>query len=240
MFKMEQAMAASKTPRQARSQSREAYRLWFEFLRRAIAEDKRAVRLDLYSEWGDVTAYKTFNAWWRDLGSKVINLHPIAIERVDHGAADDKTYLLRVPKSMTSTQIGNEVRAYLISLAHQPIRLSTLRIPEGKEIRVKTFRAYLHTYDQQRKHEQASGGERVKGKDLLVAVRKFYVYRSARYKNSVRKVDKLPPALATAMNVDNLNEVDVLASAVSLNAINRYLREAKNIIAAVREGRFPE
>lgn len=237
MFKMEQVMAPARQPR---SQSREAYRLWFEFLRRAIAEDKNRVRLDLYSEWGDVTAFNSFDAWWREVGSKVINLHPVAIEGVDQGAADDQTYLLRVPKTMTSTQIGNEVRNYLISLGHQPVRGSALRVTEGKEIRPQTYRAYLHTYDQQRKLEDAYGGVKVKGKDLLVAVRKFYLQREARYKNSVRQVDKLPPALVGGMNRNDLNDVDYSAEQTAINSINRYLASARSIIAAVREGRFPE
>lgn len=240
MFKMEQAKAANKTPRKPRSHSREAYRLWFEFLRRAIAEDKRAVRLNLYSEWGDVTVYRSFDAWWREVGSKVINLQPVAIELVDQAAADDQTYLLRVPKSMTSTQIGNEVRNYLISLGHQPVRGSTLRVTEGKEIRPQTYRAYLHTYDQYKKLELACGGGKVKGKDLLVAVRKFYLQREARSRNAFRQVDKLPPALVGAMNRKDLNEIDYSAEQTAINTVNRYLASAKKIIAAVREGKFPK
>ena len=80
----------------------------------------------------------------------------------------------------------------------------------------------------------------VKRKDLLVAVRKFYLQREQRYKNSVRAADKLPSALVTAMNRNDLNNVDVLASAVALNAANRYLREANKLIDSVRQGKFPE
>jgi hypothetical protein len=233
-------MATTNKPKRPRAQSREAYRLWFEFLRRAIAEDKSKVRLDLYKEWGDVTAYKSFDAWWRDVGSKVINLHPLAIELVTEGKADDQTYLLRVPKTMTSTEIGNEVRQFLIAHGHEPHKGSTLQVTMGKEIRPQTYRAYLHTYDLQRKLEEASGGQVVKRKDLLVAVRKFYLQREQRYKNSVRAADKLPSALVTAMNRNDLNNVDVLASAVALNAVNRYLREANKLIDSVRQGKFPE
>jgi len=233
-------MATTNKPKRPRAQSREAYRLWFEFLRRAIAEDKSKVRLDLYKEWGDVAAYKSFDAWWRDVGSKVINLRPTAIELVAEGKADDQTYLLRVPKSMTSTEIGNEVRQFLIAHGHEPHKGSTLQVTMGKEIRPQTYRAYLHTYDLQRKLEEASGGQPVKRKDLLVAMRRFYLQREQKYKNSVRAVDKLPSALVTAMNRNDLNEVDVLASAVALNAVNRYLREANKLIESVRQGKFPE
>jgi hypothetical protein len=42
------------------------------------------------------------------------------------------------------------------------------------------------------------------------------------------------------MNRNDLSDVDVLASAVALNAVNRYLREANKLIDSVRQGKFPE
>lgn len=227
-------------PNKPRSQSREAYRLWFEFLRRAIAANRERVKLDLYREWGDVASFKSFDAWWRELGSKIISLHPDSVERVAEGTEDASTYLLRVPKSMSSTEIGNEVRKYLMMQGHQAQRSSALRVTEGKEIRPQTYRAYLHTYDLQKKLEQRSSCQRVKGKELLVALRKFYLERERRYKNnSTIRVDKLPAALISGMNRGDLEEVDVLANATALNAVSRYVREANRIIAAVSEGRFP-
>ena len=65
MFHIEQMMKASMPNKLPKSQSKEAYRLWFEFLRRAIAEDKSKVKLSVYKEWGDVASYKSFDAWWR-------------------------------------------------------------------------------------------------------------------------------------------------------------------------------
>jgi hypothetical protein len=68
--------------RSTRSQSKEAYRLWFEFLRRAIAEDKSKVKLDLYKEWGDVESYK-FEKWWAEIGQRVIEQRPSVVEEVE-------------------------------------------------------------------------------------------------------------------------------------------------------------
>ena len=62
-----------KTRAQNRTQSKESYRLWFEFLKRALAEDRASVKLHLYKSWGDVESYK-FNKWWSEIGSRVINL----------------------------------------------------------------------------------------------------------------------------------------------------------------------
>jgi len=227
------------TQRRPRAQSREAYRLWFEFLRRAIAEDKSKVKLDLYKEWGDVENYR-FEKWWDQIGSKVIDLRPPTIERVSEGQEDDTSYLLRIPKSMTSTAIGNEVRRFLMELEHQPLQLSKLRVRTGAEIRPSTYRAYIHTYDQQKKLEAKSGGQKVLGRDLLKAVRKFYIDREKRYRNNAWPVDRLPSSLATNINRDDLNDIDPIHSATSINAVSRYLREANKIIEAVRQGRFPD
>lgn len=121
----------------------------------------------------------------------------------------------------------------------RPLRSSALRVTQGKEIRPQTYRAYLHTYDQHQKIEQACGGGKVKGKDLLIALRKFYLDREKRYKNhSTIRVDRLPSALITGMIREDLNEVAVLTNSSALNAINRYLRETKRIIAAVSDGSF--
>jgi Ni,Fe-hydrogenase maturation factor len=204
-----------------------------------MAIDPSQVRQDLYQEWGDIAAFRSFDAWWREVGIRVITLEPDAITAVSEGEATDGFYLLRVPKSLTSTEIGNQVRQYLIGLGHQPRRLSTLRIAEGREIRPRSYRAYLHTLDQHQRLQSLSTDEKVKGRDLLVAVRKFYLDRERRYRNSVKQVDKLPAALIEGMNRENLNEVDVLANTTAINTVARYLREANKIIDAVRVGRFP-
>lgn len=232
-------MAAQNKQRPPRAQSKEAYRLWFEFLRRAIAEDKSKVRLDLYKDWGDVENY-TFRKWWDQIGSKVIDLRPPVITQVKEGKADDVSYLVRVPKSMTSTQIGNEVRKFLIELEHQPLQLSSLRVRQGAEIRPSTYRAYIHTYDEHQKLVAKSDGQRVTARELLVAVRKFYIKHEQRYGNNLWAADKMPSALMADFDKKNPDYSDPIYSATAINAVNRYLREANKLIEAVREGRFPD
>jgi hypothetical protein len=233
-------MATKTAHSKARRDSREAFRLWFEFLRRAIAEDKSKVRLDLYAEWGDVTAYKSFDAWWREVGVHLIHTEPQTLEHVAEGVADDGCYLVRVPKTMTSTQMGNEVRKYFIALGHVPQKASSLRVTEGKEIRPVPFRAYLHTYDQQRKLVERADGKKVTAKDVLVAVRKFYLEREEKWKKSGRKVDTIPSSIVDGMDGSNIDEAKWLDSPVAINTINRYLKNARAIIEAVKVGRFPE
>ena len=61
-----------KTLLKNRTHSRESYRLWFEFLKRAIARDRNSVKLKLYKSWGDVESL-SFNKWWDEIGNAVTN-----------------------------------------------------------------------------------------------------------------------------------------------------------------------
>ena len=65
MFKMELAMKS------VLSYRREAYRLWFEYLRVAHESERQDVRealkrsAEFYAPWGDVTNIK-FDLWWKE------------------------------------------------------------------------------------------------------------------------------------------------------------------------------
>lgn len=227
--------------RQNRANSKEAYRLWFEFLKRAIANPNINVNLKLYKEWGDVTKYN-FKKWWAEIGSKVIDLDAqsnvtFAVDSTD----EDGSYLIRVPKTLTSTEAANQLRKLLLDSKHvQVVRASKLKVRHNAEVRTTTYRAYIHTYDRLVELEKNSNGERVGFKELLIAVRKFYIARSKRYKNNLWKVDNLPPNLHTAINFDNLDEVDVLATAQDIATVRRYVKKANEIMEAVAKGKFPD
>lgn len=226
--------------RQNRANSKEAYRLWFEFLKRAIANPNIKVNLKLYKEWGDVTNYK-FDKWWTEIGSKVIDLDAQSnVTFALDGAQEDSSYLVRIPKTLTSTEAANQLRQLLIESNHmQVVTQSKLKVRHGAEIRPPIYRAFLHTYDRHIELIKNSDGNRVGNKELLIAVRKFYIARSKRYKNNLWRVDNLPHNLHTAINFDNLDEVDVLATAPSIATVGRYLKQANEIMENVAKGKFP-
>jgi hypothetical protein len=230
-----------KTRLQNRTHSKESYRLWFMFLKRALAEDRASVKLHLYKSWGDVESY-TFNKWWTEIGSRVINLDSKShVEIATDTHIDDSSYLIRVPKTLTSTQAATQLRELLTASSHKPIiEKNGLRVNESKEIRHISYRAYLHTYDRHRELVLKNDGKRVTNKETLIAVRKFYIARYEKYKNRNWQADNLPTPLYTAMNMDNLDDVHVLDSTTAISAIARYLREANLIIEAVKNGKFPE
>ncbi len=230
----------SQSRSKTRSQSKESYRLWFEFLKRAIAKDKRKVKLTLYRSWGDVESL-SFNKWWDEIGNAVTSSNQSSkVNFASSTTTDDTSYLISVPKSLTSTQAATQLRELLTSSKHTAVSVKkNLSIAEGVEIRHNIYRAYLHTYDRYVEIYSANDGAKVANKDLLIAVRKFYIARYAKYKNRNRKAENLPSQLWDALNMDDLDEIDVLASAKSLATIGRYLREANKIIDAVKVGKFP-
>ena len=226
--------------RQNRANSKEAYRLWFEFLKRAIANPNVKVDLKMYAAWGDVSKYK-FPRWWTEIGSKVIDLDANSnVSFALDGVTEDSSYLIRVPKTLTSTDAANQLRQLLLASQHKAVvRKNTLQVRVGAEIRPPIYRAFLHTYDRHVELMKISDGKKVGNKELLIAVRKFYIARAKRYKNNLWKVDNLPSNLHTAINYDNLEEVDVLATAQAIATVGRYLRQANEIIENVAKGKFP-
>lgn len=232
-------------PKIKRSETKEAYRLWFEFLKRALTDKSVTVNRKLYVSWGDVGSY-AFDRWWREIGSEAIQLGGKAVTLVKTASHDDKNaFLVSVPKSLTSTDAANKLRKLLIDLNHTPIRTGKgLRVNDSVELRFATYRGWLHTYDCNRKLideiEKASGKRKpLKGRQLLAAVRKFYLERSERLKNANRRIDALPHPLFTGGAEVDADKIDVLASATAISAVLRYLDEANKLIANVAIGKFP-
>lgn len=227
-----------------RNDSKEAYRLWYEFLRRAIQRDAQAVDMSKYAQWGDV-ANTSFTKWWQQTGWPLVKRNRVEIVR-SGTVVDESCLLISVPKSLTATDAGNIVRKLLLDhyaqAAHKPKRQTGPQLTEGKEIKVRSFRAYLVTYDayQRLLALQAAGKLTEVGKNktsklklpaklLLDEVRKTYAAKRQRYSKGVVKVDSLPNALADT--ADNY--------AGALRAISRYAAHAEAIVRNVARGDFP-
>ena len=226
--------------RQNRANSKEAYRLWFEFLKRAIANPNVKVELKHYKAWGDVSKYK-FDKWWSEIGSNVIDLDSQStVSFATVGTIEEGSYLVRIPKTLTSTEAANQLRQLLLESNHKQVVLqSKLKIRHGAEIRSLTYRTYLNTYDIWLDLKAKSNDKKVTFKQVLIAVRKFYIQREIKHKNTNRRVDKLPPNLLTGIDYKNLEKVDVLASAQATATISRYIKETNRIMENVAKGVFP-
>ena len=97
----------------------------------------------------------------------------------------------------------------------------------------------MNTYDIWLDLTARSDGKKVTFKQVMIAVRKFYIARETKHKNTKRRVDKLPSNLLTDMNEKNLDDVDVLASSQVIGTISRYIKETNKIMENVAKGVFP-
>ena len=106
----------------ARATGKEAIRLWFEFLKRALAGGEFKVRAKHYQAWGDVKN-TTFEAWWKAYGEALFPLRKVQL--VQRRLSDSGMVTLAVPMSITPTEAGNQVRDLLMqhyqAIKHQPL-----------------------------------------------------------------------------------------------------------------------
>ena len=258
-------MATTPKIKSKRSTSKEAYRLWFEFLKRAYALPTTSVDTNFYQKWGDVEHTK-FEHWWKAIGSEQFNPKPKGVELVTDGKADSNAVLVSIPMSLTPTQSANALRGLLMqhyaAIGHTPHADHTFALTDGAEIKVSNFRAYLHTYDAYQRvlaRGAADGinrtGKRdkdgktiegsamaVSGKELLEEVRCFYLARTERWKNTKRTVEGLPKALMNGMAVNPVTKQVVNYAgdeSSALKAAKRYLQIANKLIANAAVGKFP-
>lgn len=212
-----------------RSTSREAVRLWFEFLKRAHQTPSIKVNSKFYKAWGDVAGTK-FETWWREVGCQLFPLHKV--ELAQRYLSNSEVLTVSIPKALTPTQAGNQLRELLLehyqATMHKPAMTKTYAFTPGAEIKVSVFRAYLATWDANAKLEREMGTQRVPAKLVLAEVREVYRAKVARWQHTKRKVEGLPSTLTET-------ETDTEAE----RAVRRYLKIARNLVAAAAVGDFP-
>lgn len=226
----------------SKANEKESYRLWFEFLKRAMNDSTVKLDKGKYTAWGDY-AMLSFDSWWRQIGSAATSLEQQTfIEVVTKIPKNSTDLFIRIPAAVTTTQAVNQLRAILSGAKRKATALETaLRIREGAEIRHAAFRAYLVTYDAHQVLSRNCNGKRVSGDDLLREVRKLYSERTVKFMarvNAGQRVDELPPSLygkkGASLRVIRFDDAQAIA------AVQRYLKKANEIIGNVAEGRFPD
>ncbi len=238
MAGVSKAMATKKQYK--KSDGKEAFRLWFEFLKRAIQDKSVKINKSFYKEWGDIENTK-FNDFWAANGDMLAAKKHV--ELANNKITED-CLLVSVPLDLTPTQAANELRALLMehykSIKHKSIIRREYSINAHTEIKVSSYRAYLHTYDaQQRLLENNSA---VTIKELLEEVRRFYLARTEKWSKSKRKVESIPAPLLLGMKVNPVTGKVVNYSGEekeAVRAVKRYLVMANQIIANVAIGKFP-
>jgi hypothetical protein len=234
-------MTTTKTT--TKSNGREAYRLWYEFLKRALSDKNIIIDRDFYNEWGEIEN-TNFKVFWQQMGDRLLSSqHLVLGNEKQNGSA---VINIQVPMSLTPTQAANELRALLIEyyekIKHTPKAERSYAISDGSEIKVSNYRAYLRAYDIKKKLLEKERRD-VTNLEVLNELRIFYLKRTAMYAKTNRKVESMPIALRNGMSINPLTNENVNYGGEqkeAVRAVKRYLEMANSIIKNVAIGKFPK
>jgi hypothetical protein len=215
---------------------REAFRLWFEYLRVARSSLRPEVQEALkrtasfYAPWGDVTETK-FDDWWKDKGHLFEDKY--VVRRLEQGElpADPQALILEIPLTQSPTVLVKRVAEIIAeacatrqqtSLKSKKTPTSQFQLTAGAEPKLTAVREMLTVYrDVYLKNPQ------LRGKAMLNAVEKHYLGR----KN--KRWAKIPNTLSLDANA---NEKDVYGV---LRNLRRYITKAERVMLNVASGQFP-
>ena len=206
----------------------ELYRLWFEFLKRALASGL-PIDTAYYAPWLPVEGL-TFNQWWNRFQTK---LSAPTVTVVGSGvAAPTDSLVLAVPTGSNKVAVLKQIKLILDAQLSTKVRHSYGEfVPtENSNIKYASFRLMLHCYDSELKTD--SKGRKASRVDRVNRVIDRYKVNEARYANSKRRIDKTPMSLDTSKGF-GVGTDDVLRN------YYRSVQKAKRIINNVAKGEFP-
>lgn len=216
---------------------REAYRLWFEFLRLArLSGDARvkaalAKSREFYEPWGDVTSVK-FNDWWTSHGH--LFEERLSVRRLAHGEqpSDPTSLLIEVPLTMAPTKLVQAVKVIIEQASAEKTRqvvrrknktsaTASFRLTEGAEPKLVAIREMLTVY-----RDIYLTNPKRRGQDLLQAVHQHYASRRQ------KKWQKIPLPLMADMD-------DIMRVITAQRNLRRYITNAEQVLLNVAGGSFP-
>jgi len=228
--------------------SKEPFRLWYEFLKRAKAKGMK-VHKD-YAEWGDTSI--GFDRWWTERGSELISVVKNGVELATDQTIDDENYyLFAIPKHLSARQTRVESENLMKRLKEKDgqVKLnSRWRITDGSSLRAESYRAYIHALDCRDKLVKLAISEgktekEVKAIHVLAALRLFYIKKHERYKG---KGDLMPQRIThgdggyqTDASKIVTDHSDPRVATDSINAVRDYLKKAEATLENVAKGVFP-
>ena len=218
------------------SYNREAYRLWFEYLRVAYRDPREEVQEALrlsktfYEPWGDITNAK-FDEWWKQ--NRVLFAEKYVVRQLAAGEPpiDPEALIVEIPLRDSSSVLSKRVAELIreASAKRPPSSkkggkspTSEYRLTGGAEPKLEPLREMLTVYrDVYLKNPKA------KGKQLLDGLEQHYLSRK---QSRFAKVPK-PFQLPLDAKLKKLERV--------LRNVNRYVHRAKKIVLNVAIGEFP-
>ena len=216
---------------------REAYRLWFEYLKVAVGSSDKRVKAAVqntkafYAPW-EVGSDTLYNAWWDNHAAlfeekfQVRELKP-GEERLDPGAL-----VVEIPLTESPTVLLKRVKGILLAAYEAQERASKkskkkpsaiYRLTEDAEPKLAAVREMLTVY-----RDVHIKNPNLKGERLLEAVHKFYLGRKS------KRWAKVPTSL---LYTSGKGREEDLARA--LRNLRRYIQKAEKIVLNVANGHFP-
>jgi hypothetical protein len=216
---------------------KEAYRLWFEYLRLArSSKDERVTKAlkrsaKYYKPWGDVENVK-FDPWWRQYGH--LFEEQFSVRRLSRGEKPtDKTALIiEVPLTQTKAKLFAQVRDIIRNAYPTPNPkkghfrpVSQYRLTAGAEPRFAALRETLNVY---RIYLQ---NKNLRGSKLLEKIHAYYLGR--------KRKSKIPAHLYFSRATSSLGFSRESDSITAQRNMRRYIARGKRIILNVAKGEFP-
>jgi pimeloyl-ACP methyl ester carboxylesterase len=216
---------------------KEAYRLWFEYLKLARLSTTREVKSALlvsgpfYAPWQIETAGK-FDEWWKTHGHLFEEKYVVRELKQGETPLDPNALLVEIPLTKSPTDLTKAVKDLIQSAWDAQAKehrkgkkkpSAFYHLSEGSEPKLLAVREMLTVYrDVYLKHPN------LKGEKLLEQVHKYYEGR----KN--KRWAKIPtPLMMTAGRRDP----DDLARA--MRNLRRYIQKAELVVLNVARGKFP-
>jgi len=220
----------------ALSYRREAFRLWFEFLRVAYGSPRQDVQdalkhsAPVYKDWGDVTKSK-FDSWWKEKSHLFEEKYVVRRLKAGDLPADPQALIVEIPLTQSPTvliervaRIVHEASALQSQQSSKSKRKPTslFKLTGGAEPKLAAVREMLTVY-----RDVHLKNPKLRGKALLNAVESLYLERRN------KRWAKLPDALRLGPNA---NEKDIYGV---LRNLRRYIAKAERVMLNVAKGEFP-
>lgn len=218
------------------SARREAFRLWFEYLKIARSSNEQKIKSALvvskpyYAPWQMDSATR-FDAWWKSHG--LLFEEKYVVRRLDLGELpqDKNALIVEIPLTQSPTILTKKVKALIQSAFEDRTKekrkkkgevTADYKMSEGAEPKLLAVREMLTVYrDVYLKNKQ------LKGRKLLDAVHRYYQGR----KQERHRAIPLPLMLGKDRGDDDV--------ARALRNLNRYIQKAEKIVLNVARGQFP-
>ncbi len=215
---------------------REAFRLWFEYLRVARSSSRPDVQEALkhsesfYAPWGDVMNAK-FDDWWKEKGHLFEDKY--VVRRLSSGElpADPQALIVEIPLTQSPTMLIKRVDEIIaesfanlprVSRKSRKVATSQFQLSAGTEPKLAAIREMLTVYRDVHLKDRT-----LKGKRLLDAAERHYLGR----KN--KRWARIPEPLRLDANA---NEKEVYGI---LRNLRRYITKAERVMLNVADGHFP-